>query len=582
MSVTSNFPKRLYNIRSKSIIKTKNLRSIEYITISHRWNNNEETNVRFEGIDWSCRLSDVQKINVATPSANSSNVPYLWIDTLCIDQKSSEEKSEEINKMHDIYSNAKYTIAFVNIIDNFDEKMKEFIKSINNLMKIDLTIDDYLDIKPYATILNDGYNTFCTLLADEWFARVWTLQEMLLSNQVKITNLLTGNEICTLQQCEKIYHIYNIYTSSLVKRYQNEPIPNFLDIVDHGIDGISQLKKIIPCISRIFAMCKKRDCYLKEDFAYGIAGLLNVKIRTIYGIGKESAIKELLKEVVKNGDVSVLDYYGPKSNSSYMPDLEYLNIAYPPVNKHSIMKYPHVSAELTTDGLHLNVKKRIELVNRRNLDLIGIKEHIYFLDAVTGYAALPFILAGDGKFANYIDITRSLTWNINPDDYIKDISSLSELAASTYNKIYDDFEDLNISYLEFIQEIDNRISNDSEGIQSIMIFNRLNNIMDLCEQASQNAFLANTFNGASVIAYVNGQNCFKEDMIEKICNKSLHMFLINHSNCTSPVDLVASSMIVVSSTNLYSEKVIRIGTIEAVSKDIFDEMSNDTEMIVIQ
>lgn len=83
-----------------------------YAILSHRW---EEEEVSFKDVQ-NKRGHDkkgYEKIKSCCHKALKHGFNFAWVDTCCIDERSSAEISEAINSMYKWYQNAKVCYAFL-------------------------------------------------------------------------------------------------------------------------------------------------------------------------------------------------------------------------------------------------------------------------------------------------------------------------------------------------------------------------------------------------------------------------------------------------------------------------------------
>ncbi|CAK1364216.1 unnamed protein product, partial [Cercospora beticola] len=83
-----------------------------YALLSHTWAKNE---VGFDDIhyDYAKYMDGYQKIEYTCLQALKDGIDYVWVDTCCIDKKSSAELSEAINSMYRWYYNGQVCYAFL-------------------------------------------------------------------------------------------------------------------------------------------------------------------------------------------------------------------------------------------------------------------------------------------------------------------------------------------------------------------------------------------------------------------------------------------------------------------------------------
>lgn len=111
-----------------------------YAILSHRWGEEEISYQHYLDQAHAGSLGH-QKVIEACKLAASRNRDYIWIDTVCIDKRSSAELSEAINSMFNWYKGA---------------------------------------IECYAYLPDVSFaNGIESLAMSDWFTRGWTLQELL-------------------------------------------------------------------------------------------------------------------------------------------------------------------------------------------------------------------------------------------------------------------------------------------------------------------------------------------------------------------------------------------------------------------
>ncbi|KAI5985061.1 heterokaryon incompatibility protein-domain-containing protein, partial [Pisolithus albus] len=136
----------------REILKELDDETTSYAILSHRWG----VEVGYEEMSGLMKMEErkrdeirrragYQKIIRSCEQAKKDGYEWLWIDTCCIDKRSSAELSEAINSMYRWYQNARICYAYLN----------DFAKS-------------------------NGW--------PEWFVRGWTLQELIAPQEVQFFN----------------------------------------------------------------------------------------------------------------------------------------------------------------------------------------------------------------------------------------------------------------------------------------------------------------------------------------------------------------------------------------------------------
>lgn len=110
---------------------------------------------------------------------------WIWVDAVCINQESKDEKNEQLARMHDIYNKAANVFIWLGEADEKGrtDKAMAFInkaidlRNLDNLLYNDKHIDDW--------------HSLAELMSFSWFSRRWVVQEVALARHA---TLLCGNK----------------------------------------------------------------------------------------------------------------------------------------------------------------------------------------------------------------------------------------------------------------------------------------------------------------------------------------------------------------------------------------------------
>ncbi|KAI6001711.1 hypothetical protein EDC04DRAFT_1055812 [Pisolithus marmoratus] len=242
------------------VLKELDDKATDYAILSHRWG----TEVSYEEMVGLTKMEEqereevihrdgYQKIIKSCERAMKDKYKWLWIDTCCIDKRSSAELSEAINAMYRWYQNAQVCYAYINDVDEsvFPTKQDEkWVKS----------------------------NRW-----PEWFMRGWTLQELIAPKQVEFFNkdwVPIGNK---QRLAPTLQGITGIPRSVLTR----------------GLTG----KRL--SVAQIMSWAADRKTTREEDRAYSLMGLFGVKMPMLYGEGKNAFRRLQLKIIKGTGDHSI-------------------------------------------------------------------------------------------------------------------------------------------------------------------------------------------------------------------------------------------------------------------------------------
>ena len=228
----------------------------EYAILSHRWTEQEVdynevvklAKMPEEGRSEIRQRDGYRKILQSCRQAKKDGYKWLWVDTCCIDKRSSAELSEAINSMYRWYENSRICYTYLRDV----HASSTFPAS-----------GDYRNWQ--------GSNGW-----PEWFSRGWTLQEMIAPRDVQFFN--------------KDWHPIGD------KRTLSPILENITRVPQHILkEGLSSNR---PCVAQIMSWAANRMTTRVEDRAYSLMGLLDVNMPMLYGEGKK-AFHRLQLEIIR-------------------------------------------------------------------------------------------------------------------------------------------------------------------------------------------------------------------------------------------------------------------------------------------
>ena len=255
--------------RRTKVLEFRDDETTEYAILSHRWI--DPTEVDYEEMVDLAKMDKQEqdeirgrlgykKIVDTCKQARKDGYEWVWVDTCCIDKRSSAELSEAINSMYRWYANAKICYAYLHDVDGSFLSTKK-------------------DAKYHES---NGW--------PEWFSRGWTLQEMIAPRNLQFFNKdwqpigdkkgLAGDLRCITQVP-----------------------PHILT------DGLERNR---PCVAQIISWAANRTTTRVEDRAYSLMGLLDVNMPMLYGEGKK-AFQRLQLEIIRSSNDQSIFAWGFRS-----------------------------------------------------------------------------------------------------------------------------------------------------------------------------------------------------------------------------------------------------------------------------
>ncbi|KAI0200939.1 heterokaryon incompatibility protein-domain-containing protein [Astrocystis sublimbata] len=213
-----------------------------YAILSHTWGAGEVNFVDFDDKEGRASMQGYPKIRDCCRQAESDGLDLVWIDTCCIDKRSSAELSEAINSMFKWYQDAAICYAYLEDVSSETDGIR----------------------------------------LSRWFTRGWTLQELLAPSVVVFysrdwARIGTRRDLAELISQTTQINIQSLETG------------NFADF----------------SIAQRMSWASQRETTRIEDQAYCLLGLFDVNMPLLYGEG-EQAFLRLQHEIMKQSDDQTL------------------------------------------------------------------------------------------------------------------------------------------------------------------------------------------------------------------------------------------------------------------------------------
>ncbi|KIM96550.1 hypothetical protein OIDMADRAFT_70621, partial [Oidiodendron maius Zn] len=252
---------RLINTQTLELHEFFDTRTPPYAILSHTWGEGEITSQ-----DWlysnSQRLpgtsalseGDINllkskagyiKTTSACRQASLDSCDWIWIDTICIDKKSSAELSEAINSMFKWYTNAVVCYAFLADVSN-------------------LTLE--------ACHASDS-----RFRRSRWFERGWTLQELIAPKKL------------------------DFYSEHWSKIGSKQDLSDLIEEITKVPKTCLHNSNVLPSytIAAKMSWASRRITSRTEDIAYCLLGIFRVQMPLLYGEGGKNAFIRLQEEIMK-------------------------------------------------------------------------------------------------------------------------------------------------------------------------------------------------------------------------------------------------------------------------------------------
>ena len=223
----------------------------KYTILSHTWGDEEVTFRDLEEHADEAKLkAGYDKIVRTCRRTRQDGYRWTWIDTCCIDKRSSAELSEAINSMFQWYVNAE--MCYVYLADVLDTG--------------EVDTGEHVDFS-----------------FSRWFRRGWTLQELIAPKHILFFSsswMVLGTKRALERDTGFLTRLSRI--TGIEVRLLQDP---------------GHLRNY--SIAQRMSWMAKRDTTRKEDLAYCLMGLFNVHMPILYGEGILKAFTRLQLEIIR-------------------------------------------------------------------------------------------------------------------------------------------------------------------------------------------------------------------------------------------------------------------------------------------
>ncbi|CZT16332.1 uncharacterized protein RCC_02174 [Ramularia collo-cygni] len=232
----------------------------KYAILSHTWENDDDE-VNFDDIhqSYAPSMKGYKKIEYTCVQAVRDGIQYVWVDTCCIDKKSSAELSEAINSMYRWYYFAATCYAYLSDVSYTAGKSME---GDGNMSKNQSTC-----VSTIGQLLQSS----------RWFSRGWTLQELIAPKSVEFYD---SNWISMSTKVKLVNHL------SVITK-----IPTY---VLEDRDRLSQTS-----IAQRMSWAAGRSTSRVEDQAYALLGLFGISVPLVYGGEGSKAFMRLQEMIIQ-------------------------------------------------------------------------------------------------------------------------------------------------------------------------------------------------------------------------------------------------------------------------------------------
>lgn len=233
---------------------------------------------------------------------SAGDLPYLWIDSICIDQSNTTEKSQQVSLMGSIYSTAVRVIIWLGQAENFSDL------AMSSFPDLDLYLSPKEHKIPFLRSREsfherglpefDGpvWPALAALSRRAWFTRLWVVQEVGLAVEATV---VCGQQSVDWKMFKDV--AIGLCDSGLLDHMLRESARSPRD----GLWPVMQLAEVgdIESLSTLLVIGSLKQCSEPVDRIYGMLGLTDTaakeEIKVDYELVKEKGYGSVYSAAAK-------------------------------------------------------------------------------------------------------------------------------------------------------------------------------------------------------------------------------------------------------------------------------------------
>ncbi|KAK3386901.1 heterokaryon incompatibility protein-domain-containing protein [Podospora didyma] len=352
------------DIKCRIIISDLDQKAQKYEALSYVWGAvSEATPIQVDA----GTLYVEENLRSALLNLRFLDVPrILWVDAICINQESIDEKTEQIAIMGDIYRRALRTVIWLGPAEQQTPLAFEMVKRLGDAA---IEMDKNPNIKPDKTLQKlkvESEAVDSIILDHTWWTRVWTAQEIVLSQHALV--------VCGQYQIDWDFFCiaisYGIRLDIWETLLLGSHVESMTGIVNFtALQAIKELPNHSNPAEKLLSYLthtRRRDAGNPRDKIYGVLGLVGGDIKDVgivpdYRSSVSDVYRSATKSVIQvseNLDILGLTICFSFKDAPRLPDLPSwvadwsgkTNLAWPiTIDSKGNQRITHASRRLATE-----------------------------------------------------------------------------------------------------------------------------------------------------------------------------------------------------------------------------------------
>lgn len=255
----------------------------------------------------------------------------VWVDSICINQKDNRDKTKQLSRIPDIYSNAEQVILWLGV--EKDDSAQAH-KLLHGLANTELPLNHNTELASVVSLFDRDY-----------WSRLWVVQEILHAKDIVVgcgsswlpwndytsASRLFQSERDTLAKIPSLAPGSYEITRTITSQHRLSPLQV---LVHHGPASISHIQKARELYSdnsfsyflHLLRISRTKLASDPKDRVYGLLGILPDPVRAELRVDYLLPVREIYVDIVEillqSGDIDVICesiHFPPQISNTHLP-----------------------------------------------------------------------------------------------------------------------------------------------------------------------------------------------------------------------------------------------------------------------
>lgn len=240
----------------------------------------------------------------------------VWADGVCINQRDTQERNQQVRQMGRVYENATHTIVFLGLGTPGTDFLLDMLKSLKAPQARARNRSFLEQVQHFSK--NQFESLTEDILARPWFGRIWVLQELVLSNNPWV-------------QCGTLRIKWDLFCDHMLPRYSKTHLTGeFYQFLRPLLDMDEARSKFrAAAVTRLDftsgdllwdLLISRRGCKSLDprDILYAHLGMTDIHTRNSFVVDYNQTVSQVFEEIAatfirRHQDLSILMHVGDRS-----------------------------------------------------------------------------------------------------------------------------------------------------------------------------------------------------------------------------------------------------------------------------